>query len=307
MKVIRTLDAARTGQPTFVAIGCFDGVHLAHQKILNTVIAGKAAGLAPAVFTFDCDPDTAGKGMPLLMTTADKLCIFEEMGIELVFLMQFSDVRNITAEQFVTDVLGKKCGAKAVCCGYNFHFGQGGHANAADLRRMCAASAIQVSVVAEMDLLDLPVSSTRIRALLQAGRLEEANVLLGRPFSFSLPVIHGRKLGREIGVPTMNQKLPPDFVQPKRGVYCSETIVDGQRFASVTNIGVKPTVGGVPELGCETWIMGFSGNLYGKTVTVSLLHYLREEQKFSSLEALRDQILQDRLAAERLYYGSTGA
>lgn len=287
--------------PSFVAIGCFDGVHLAHRKILETVISGKQEGLKPAVFTFDVNPDTAGKGMPLLMTTEEKLRIFEALGIEMVFLLQFADVKDITAESFVADVLRRQCGAQKVCCGYNFHFGKGGRANAAVLRQLCRGHGMEVAVVEEMDFLEQPVSSTRIRKLIQAGEITEANTLLGRPFSFAFPVVHGRKLGRKLGFPTMNQRLPDNFIQPRNGVYSSETVVDGVAYGSVTNIGFKPTVGGETAISAETWIQDFSGDLYGRTITVALHQFLREERKFPSLEALQAQILEDQARAARLY------
>lgn len=303
MVVIKDMNSQKQPEASlFVAIGCFDGIHLAHKSILEMVIAGKQEGLKPAVFTFDINEDCCGKNMPRLMTTEAKLRMFEEMGIEVVFLLQFSQVKNITAENFVEDVLKNYCGAKKVCCGYNFRFGKGGLGDIALLRSLCEERNMETVVCEELDFQDFPVSSTRIRRLIQEGNITEANLLLGRPFSFMFPVIHGRKLGRLIGVPTINQALPDEFILPKKGVYSSETVVDGVKYCSVTNIGLKPTVGGETKPSAETWIQNFSGDLYGKSVQVSLHHYLREERKFESLEALREQILQDKKIAEQLYY-----
>lgn len=301
MVVIRELkNTTQWERPLFVAIGCFDGIHLAHQKILKTVIAGKEQGMIPAVFTFDVNPDCGGKGMPILLPTEEKIRILEELGIEIVFMVNFADVKGISAQEFVKTTLYQQCGAKKVCCGYNFHFGKGGTANADVLRQLCAEEEIEVVVIEEMDILDQPISSTRIRKLIQEGKIEEANRLLGRPFSFIFPIIHGRKLGRKMGIPTMNQQIPTDFIQPKNGVYCSETILDGKSYCSVTNIGVKPTVGS-DGVSAETWIQDFDGDLYGKSVRVLLHTFLREEKKFPSLDALREQILLDRSMAKQRY------
>ncbi|MDD5952651.1 MAG: bifunctional riboflavin kinase/FAD synthetase [Oscillospiraceae bacterium] len=298
MKILKTLDAhPLPPRSTSVAIGCFDGVHLAHRQILERVIRDKQTGLSPAVFTFDQNPDDGGKGMPLLMTTEEKLSLFAELGIEVVFLMQFQSVREMSPEDFVRTVLKTQCGAKNVCCGYNFHFGKGGSGSAETLRQLCRAEKMNVTVLSELDLLEAPVSSTRIRGLIQSGDLDTANVLLGRPFSFKAPVVHGRKLGRTIGVPTMNQPLAAGCIHPKNGVYVSSVLLDGKRYGSVTNIGIKPTVGGEQVAASETWISGFSGDLYGKTVRVFLHHYLRQEQKFPTLDVLRDQIQKDQQAA----------
>jgi riboflavin kinase/FMN adenylyltransferase len=292
MVVIEDWKAA-TPVPSFVAIGCFDGLHLAHKAILETVLQGKEEGLRPAVFTFD----SPHKGMPLLMDTAQKLQRMESMGIEAVYLVPFASVKDVTAEDFVRTILAEQCGAKKVCCGYNFRFGKGGEGDVSSLRTLCAAQQIEVRVIEELDVLDQPVSSTRIRQLLEQGNVEESCQLLGRPFSFALPVVHGRKLGRQIGVPTMNQSLPEGMVRPKNGVYVSKTMVDGILYDSVTNIGTKPTVGGESSVSAETWIRDFSGDLYGKTISVSLHHFLRPEQKFPSIEVLREQIAQDQAQA----------
>ncbi len=303
MLVIRDLnESAQPPASTYVAIGCFDGVHLAHRKILETVLEGKKAGLRPAVFTFDVSEGGCGKNMPRLMTTAEKLRVFEEMGIELVFLLQFSKVRDIEAEVFAADVLKQYCGAKKVCCGFDFRFGKGGRGNVELLHQLSAELNMETVVCDKMQLQGEPISSTRIRRCLQEGKIDEANELLGRPFSFAFPVVHGRKLGRTIGVPTINQALPAEFVVPKKGAYSSETVIDGIAYCSVTNIGLKPTVGGETRPSAETWIQNFSGDLYDKTVSVSLLHFLREERKFESIEALREQILKDKDTAEQLYY-----
>lgn len=148
----------------------------------------------------------------------------------------------------------------------------------------------------EVDFCGLPVSSTRIRAALEQGRPEEANAMLGRPFCYDFTVVGGDRRGRKLGAPTINQFFPSGFVVPKFGVYASKTLVEGRYHPSVTNIGMRPTIG-TQSLRSETYIMDFSGDLYGQNIEVSLLHFLRGEVRFESLDALRAQIAADAQAA----------
>ena len=260
-------------------------------------MADGAKGLTPAVFTFDTSPETSFKGVPALTTNAQRLRIMEAMGIQKVYLPPFEEVKNLTAEEFVEQVLIGKCNAKRIACGFNFHFGKGGKTDALTLRKLCGAFGAEVDIVPEILVDGKTVSSTQIRQLIQDGNMEEAQRFLGRPFSFFLPVEHGRKLGRSIGVPTMNQKVPVGFVEPRYGVYASVVSLHSKWYYGVTNAGVKPTVGSDYAV-LETWIPGFDGDLYGQHIEVSLLKFLRAEQKFSGLEQLRQQIQQDRQTAE---------
>lgn len=285
-------------QNTSVAIGFFDGVHLAHQAVLAQSVAGREQGLAPAVFTFRTEGRDGFKGAPMLTTDKQKLKLFEGLGVELVFFPYLSDLRELSPQEFVQTILQERCAAKRVCCGFDFHFGKGGTADAAQMQQLCQSHGIEPCIVPGILREGRPVSSTWIRGLVRDGQIQKANELLGRPFSFALHVRHGRKLGRTIGVPTINQHLPPGFVQPKFGVYISRILLGGQAFFAVTNIGVKPTVGS-EHVVSESFLFDFQGDLYGKRAEVQLLEFLRPERKFANLSALRQQIELDQRAARR--------
>ena len=277
-----------------VAIGCFDGVHRGHREVISRAVKAGAEGLLPTAYTFDGQHmgGAGGKGAPALTTPETKLRLLESMGIQRVCQPEFGQVRGMSPETFVAEVLDGLLHAKVVCCGYNFHFGRGGAAHAETLRELCAQRGIRVEIAPEVRVDGLSVSSTAIRALLAEGYVEKANHLLGRRFGFAFPVTHGRQLGREMGAPTINQPFPDGFVRPKFGVYASVVQIDGENYCGVTNIGVKPTVGSDCVL-AETWMPDYTGNLYGRSVPVELVQFLRPEMKFSGIAELRERILQD--------------
>ena len=185
----------------------------------------------------------------------------------------------MTPEEFVEQILVGVCNAKRVYCGFNFHFGKGGSGTAQQLRSLCISYGIVVEIIPQILVDGETVSSTRIRRLIGQGEMEEAEALLGHPFGYTLEVCHGRKLGRTIGVPTMNQHLPEGLVQPKFGVYASLISLEKRNYYGVTNVGVKPTVGSDCVVSA-TWIPCFHGDLYGKMVDVYLLKFLRPEGNF---------------------------
>ena len=153
-----------------------------------------------------------------------------------------------------------------------------------------------------MELGGKPVSSTRIRELIAQGEVEEANRLLGRPFSYDFPVVHGRQLGRTLGFPTVNQPIPDGFILPRFGVYASLVEVDGEKYYGVTNVGIKPTVGSDGPV-CETWMPDYHGReLYGETVRTELHGFVRSERRFPGLYELREQIFRDRETAKKIIY-----
>ncbi|MBQ8670447.1 MAG: riboflavin biosynthesis protein RibF, partial [Oscillospiraceae bacterium] len=184
-------------------------------------------------------------------------------------------------------------------CGFNFHFGAGGRGDVAMLRERCGAAGVPVDVIEPFEMEGKPVSSSRIRACIEEGRVEEANRLLGRRFGYAYEVIHGRQLGRTIGVPTMNQRMPEELITPKFGVYASVVYCGETPYLGVTNIGVKPTVGSDYVIS-ETWIPSFAGDLYGQSPRVELLSFIRPERKFNGLEELQKEILENEKQARKI-------
>lgn len=285
-------------QATSVALGTFDGIHPGHCRVIDTAVNTK--DLVPAVFTFrDVPAASFGRDVPKLLDDGEKLRLLGERGVQTVFLMNFADVRYMQAEDFVDYMLLEKMHARRVVCGFNFHFGAGGRGNVGLLRERCAAAGVPVEVAQPVEVEGAPVSSTRIRACVRAGQMEEAARLLGRRFGYAYEVIHGRQLGRTIGIPTINQRMPEELISPRFGVYASVVYCAGASYLGVTNIGIKPTVGS-DFVTSETWIPGYSGDLYGTFPRVELLSFIRPEKKFDSLEALQQEIINNEKQARKI-------
>lgn len=289
-------DAATAG--TAVSLGMFDGLHRGHFAVLNAMKA-RAGKLKTVVFTFSTDtarPDA--KTNLHLMSRDMRDDLLRDFGIDYIVEPDFSNIRDMLPEEFAEDFLLGSLNAKIVFCGEDFRFGKKAAAGAADLREFLSGNAETVAVPVVLDSGEA-ISTTRIRSLLQSGDVALANKLLGRPFAIDFAVEHGRELGRTWGLPTINQSFPKNFAVPKFGVYASHTVLDGKEHVSVTNVGVKPTVGSGHIL-AETYIHGFSGDLYGKRVPVKLIEFIRSEKKFSSVEKLRSQIEEDNKLAQMI-------
>lgn len=280
------------------ALGSFDGLHLGHRQVIGNTLS--APGLRPAVITFQQNPSVSlqKKPVPLLTTNEQKLALLEEMGVEVVYLLPFDRIRDMEPEDFV-EALYRVCRIRALSCGFNFRFGKNGRGDAGLLKELCREKGIELSVTPPVSVAGETVSSTRIRACLEQGDVQQAGQLLGRPFGYDFEVTHGRQLGRTWGTPTINQPFPQGYVLPRFGVYASLVEVEGQKYYGVTNIGVKPTVGSDCALS-ETWIPEFSGDLYGKKVPVELLDFIRPERKFDSLDQLKNEILENGVLARKI-------
>lgn len=291
----------RSEEPLAAALGFFDGLHLGHKAVIDAVLEEKNKGLKAAVITFSAHPMQVLRGEEpfLLMTNEEKLRILEEWGVDRVYLLDFSALVHMEAERFIREILLEQLQVKSAGCGYNFRFGRNGAGDAALLERLFAQSGARTRIMQPVQADGQVISSTAIRALLAKGEMEKAARFLGRPFSYTLEVIHGNHLGRQMGTPTLNQCLPENFIRPRFGVYASRGTVDGVCYPGVTNVGVKPTVGSDKVLS-ETWLSGFEEDLYGKEVKVELLAFIREERKFSGLEELKQAILRDRESAEQV-------
>lgn len=284
--------------PVSVALGVFDGVHMGHQQVLQAALEGKKNGWSPAVMTFTQMPGEI-KSIRQLISSEQQQKILDDMGFERLYRIRFDTIRNMLPEVFVRTVLHEQLHAKRVTCGFNYRFGRGGVGTGETLRELCAVYGIQTVIAPSVELEGEPVSATRIRMLVESGEMTQAEQLLGRPYRVDFPVVHGRALGRTIGLPTINQPFPDQFALPRFGVYAASVDLSGQRYHAVTNVGIKPTVGAEGPL-AETVIFGFSGDLYGQRVPVDLLQFLRPEQKFESVEELRQQILRDSVVAEEI-------
>ena len=287
MKIVRSLEEMGETAPSSLALGAFDGLHRGHMAVIRRACAPGEGGrrLQSAVFTFSRSP----AGNSAVLTGRDKERLLEDAGVEVLYSLEFSQVKDWEAEAFVEQVLFETCAAQRLCCGEDFRFGRGARGDTALLQTLCDRRGVELTVVPPVKEGGEKVSSTRIRAAVEAGDISLANRLLGRPFGFSLEVIHGNHIGTGLGTPTINQAIPEGFVLPRFGVYASWCRVGGEYFYGVTNVGVKPTVGSDRVL-AETWMPEFQGDLYGKRVRVFLLEFLRPEKKFGSLEELKAAI-----------------
>ena len=301
MKVFDTLTPS-AGESA-VALGNFDGVHLGHRKVISLAARGKERGLIPSALTFAENPlaDLGGAPGGRLLPAEEKIRLLGELGIERLYILRFREIRDLSAGEFVDRVLSGVLHAKEACCGFNFTFGRGGTADSQALSALCAERGIQVLVAGAVLVDGTPVSSTRIRGLIENGRVDEAARLLGRPFGYRSAVLRGRRLGHALGTPTVNQALPQGFVVPRFGVYASGMTAGGRDYIGVTNAGVKPTVGSDAP-GLETWMPDYrGGDLYGRTLSVRLFKFLRPERRLSGLEELKKQILRDGAQAREFF------
>lgn len=278
---------------TALALGSFDGLHKGHMQVMLAAAKQSKNGLCPKLVRFDVHPASVlcGKAPARLLTDEQRRAILKQYDVQ-EEVLSFSEIRNLSPERFVKEILADKLRAAFVSCGFNYRFGKNGEGTCAMLQSLCAENGIDCFVAPEVLFENAAVSATRIRACLQEGQVEQANAMLTRPFYYDFEVVGGDRRGRLMGTPTINQYFPDGFLVPKYGVYASFVEMDGNIFPAVTNIGLRPTFGGMGERS-ETWIIDFSGDLYGQHIPVHLLSFLRNEVKFDSMDALRQQILQD--------------
>lgn len=290
-----TYGAAPT-EKTAVALGYFDGLHLGHIGVITTALAQHH--LKTAVFTFNCDTTLPKFHNPEDIISFENKCeLMRRVGVEYLYAPDFAEVCGYPAEEFISEILVKKLNAGFACCGRNFRFGKGGSGTPEILKELGRSYGIDVEIVPDVCYNGELISSTHIRELIREGKIEQANTLLGYDLWYRLPVIHGNHIGKTLDFPTINQIIPETNIIPRYGAYKSFVDIDGKHYRGITNIGVKPTVaerhdgsGAV----METHIIGFDGDLYGQNISVSLVSFIRPEQKFATLDELKDQLSLDR-------------
>lgn len=310
---LRTQTLCSAPRGDFVlALGNFDGVHSAHRVLLHRAarlakVWAKDKPTYSAAWFFDPpSSDFLGKSHGHLTTLQEKLSAFAECGMDYAYLADFSSLRSLSPDRFIDEVLKQHARAVHIVCGYHFHFGQGGAGNALTLQRAFGQACVDVvpSICLPIAGQETVISASSIRASLAQGDVENAARLLGRPYSLTAPVTHGKQLGRVLGFPTINQNAPEGKLLPKEGIYVTRCYVDGEPFGGVTNVGHRPTVDGIDSIpNCETHILDLERDLYGKSVTVEFLHRLRDEQKFETVELLKAAVTHDIEQARKYYKG----
>lgn len=286
----------KTEYSTAVALGFFDGVHKGHQDVIKSAVDASSDDCKATVLTFKNSPSSmlSGNVKPLLTTNDEKFEIFEKLGVEYVFCIDFDEIRNMSAQDFVKKILNDILNAKFVIAGFNYHFGKGGTATADDLVTMCQELGIKSQKQMPVEYKSEAISSTRIRQCVASGEIEDANAMLSYNFSVTSNIKSGNHIGTTLSTPTINQPLNCNIVTPKFGVYASKVTVGDKVYLGATNIGTHPTVGECSPL-CETHLLDFnSGDLYGKTAKTELLHFIRPEEKFQSIDELKAQIEKDK-------------
>lgn len=299
MEVYRTRGAIPAGfGPSAVTVGKFDGLHLGHRDVLRQLCArAEADGLIPTVVTFDRNPLATiapDKAPPVLASPAQKVELFETAGIGAVLLLQFTEeLSHLSPEEFVRRILVDTLHAKVVLAGADFRFGDRGAGDLAALRGFGETYGFEVAQIADFDLDGQRVSSTWIRELMSEGRVREAARLLGREPSIRSTVVHGEQRGRELGYPTAN--LDPDLegMLPRDGVYAAWATVDGVRYGAAVSIGNNPTFEGVPQHQVEAHLLDQKLDLYGKTIELAFVEYIRPMNRFDGVDALVAQLQAD--------------
>ncbi len=270
---------------TAIALGTFDGLHTAHRTVLELPPDYKKVAV-----TFEIPPKMViFNNRELIITHRDKCEYLKELGFDEILTLSFESVKNIEPLQFL-DYLKTEIKTDFIACGFNYNFGKNGSGNIETLKKFCTQNKIELRVSKPFLLKNgEALSSSYIRSLLKNGEIEKANAFLYKPFSFTAEVLQGDKRGRTIGFPTINQKYPADLVKLRFGVYKTKVLVNGKSYDGITDIGVRPTYE-TDFIISETFIKDFTGDLYGETVKIIPLRFLRDEKKFSSIEELKNQI-----------------
>ena len=285
------------------ALGFFDGVHLGHQALLTACRAlAIEYGCKAGAVTFSQHPDALvlGSTPKLINTINDRKQLLSDMGAETIITLPFDKALMVMPWQRFISLLRNEYGAVGFVCGADFRFGHKGSGDAEKLAAFCREKSLACAVVADQTVDGVRVSSTHIRSLLEQGDMEAADRFLGHAHVLSGEVVSGRRLGRTIGVPTANIRIPEEVVVPKLGVYACIAEVGGESYVAVTNVGSRPTVEG-HEVRAESWLLSFDGDLYGETIKLHFYKYLRPEEKFASLEELRQQIQKDAGQAYKIF------
>ncbi|MBI2721289.1 MAG: bifunctional riboflavin kinase/FAD synthetase [Bacteroidetes bacterium] len=301
MLTVRNTRHFRLEKPTILTIGTFDGVHLGHQKILSRLQQlKKQFGLNTVVLTFEPHPRKIlfpeQTDLKLLTLIDEKLNLLETYGVDVTVVYPFDkEFSNIESKEYIEDILLKSLKVKYLVIGYDHKFGRNRSGDINVLKQFSGSSGFQVEEINALDIDSISISSSKIRQALELGNIELANNYLGHTFFLYATVIKGKQLGRTIGYPTANLKIEScDKLIPKIGVYFVEVIVDSLSYFGMMSIGYNPTTDNDNEIKLEVHLFEFNKDLYGKTIRVNFIKYLRDEMKFNSLDELTKELQEDK-------------
>ncbi len=299
MKVFQSINSFVTTAKTIVTIGTFDGVHIGHQKIIHKLIQiAKTNACESVILTFFPHPRMVlqeQSEIQLLNTIEERAALLEKIGVDNLIIHPFDKAfSRLTAEEFVKTILVDRLNIQKIVIGHDHRFGRNRTANIDDLILFGEKYGFEVEQISVQEIQEVSVSSTKIRAALAEGNILLANTFLGHSYFLTGTVCKGKQLGRTIGFPTANIKMEETYkLIPKKGVYIVESILHSKKVYGMMNIGTNPTVGG-EIVSIEVYFLDFDGDLYDQKIQVSLLNYIRSEQKFDSVAALQAQLEMDK-------------
>ncbi len=290
---------------TAVTIGTFDGVHFGHRKIINKLTnLAHQKSLESALLTFFPHPRMVlqqSADLKLINTIEEKKQLLAKTGLDHLIIEPFTlEFSRLTARAYVEEYLVKHLKAAVVIVGYDHRFGRNRKANIEDLKAFSNEFDFEVIEISKQDVNDVAISSTKIRSAIDHGEIDLANRYLTQPFMLTGKVIKGKQLGKSLGYPTANLYIEEDYkIVPKEGVYVAKANIDNQWFFGMMNIGHNPTVSDGKQKTVETYFFNFEGDLYGKTLQIQLLKRIRDEKKFSSVEALKSAMKSDEIYSKK--------
>ena len=291
---LKTMQECEIKESTVVALGTFDGCHLGHISVFRSAyLMAKRQGLKTVAYTFNSIPKSTGNNaIKSILTLDEKIKFIRKCDMDYVAIDEFASVKDMGGKEFFENKLIGDLKAKGATCGYNYRFGKNALFDGEELLKMFKKSGGSVEICQKVCVNDIAVSSTLIREKIQNGEVEDI-LTFASPYSIQAQVIEGKRLGRKIGIPTINQIIPEEKITPKSGVYITECEIGEDVYPSITNVGIRPTVENNGKENMETYIIGYSGDLYYSYIRVNFYKRIRAEVKFTSLEELKTQIEKD--------------
>lgn len=302
MRKVKNLETYQSNDASVVTIGTFDGVHIGHQKIIKRLInTGKKEHLKSIILTFFPHPRMVlqkDSNIKLINTIKERHDILDALGLDYLLIKKFTkEFSRLSARDFVKDILIDKLNVKKVIIGYDHRFGRNRNADINDLKNFGEVYGFEVEEISAQDIDDVSVSSTKIRTALQDGDIKKANAYLGYNFMLSGTVTKGKGLGKQLLFPTANIAIEEDYkIIPKQGSYVVSAQINDKKVYGMMNIGMNPTVNGNAQT-IEVHFFDFEDDIYGEQIKIDLLNRLRDEEKFESVEALKDQLAKDKKTA----------
>jgi riboflavin kinase / FMN adenylyltransferase len=306
MRIFNDLSTLPKAENTILTLGIFDGVHLGHRKIIEK-LKKKAAvsNCRNLVITFSPHPRNVISGkrdLKLLTTIEEKIKLLEEIGVENLLIINFTkEFSQLSSEKFFNDYIIERIGIKEIVVGYDHHFGKGRSGDINTLRKMGMQFGFDVTSVEPFKIDNEAVNSTKIRKALAEGNIKVANSFLGREYSFSGTVVEGDKRGRELGFPTANILLDEEKLLPMMGIYAVEFLFDDEKHKGLLSIGIRPTFYDSGKIVVEVYLYDFNRDIYNKKITVRIIDWVRGEEKFSSAEALVEQMQKDKIKGLEIF------